>query len=299
MIQIKRGLKQNIRATVPNAGQPMYSTDTHELKIGDGQADFESLPPISVIDQVYPVGSIYTSVTSTNPSTFFGGTWEAFGQGRCLFGVGSVQDDGGVSGTIHADETGGYLRVNLLAHTHDINSHSHTMSHTHTTNSHSHSMTHNHSYSLSANAVAAHTHTMSHTHGDSFSIAAGGAHTHNIGYDKDISMTGDDTAGSVHYNGASGAQHTAPTSSAGSHGHTINGSVSTYSGSTGGSGGHSHSISGSISNYSGSTGGSTVTVNGSSTSSTGSVSMATQSRGSASESNLPPYIAVYFWRRTA
>ena len=30
----------------------------------------------SVFDMVYPIGSIYTSVNSTNPSIFFGGTWE-------------------------------------------------------------------------------------------------------------------------------------------------------------------------------------------------------------------------------
>jgi microcystin-dependent protein len=43
-----------------------------------------------LIDIVYPVGSIYRSVTSTNPGTTFGaGTWEAFGSGRMLVGVNS------------------------------------------------------------------------------------------------------------------------------------------------------------------------------------------------------------------
>ena len=35
---------------------------------------------------VYPVGSIYTSIVSTSPSTHFGGTWVSFGQGRVLVG---------------------------------------------------------------------------------------------------------------------------------------------------------------------------------------------------------------------
>jgi len=37
--------------------------------------------------RVYPVGSIYTSVNSANPSAIFGGTWVAFGAGRTMVGV--------------------------------------------------------------------------------------------------------------------------------------------------------------------------------------------------------------------
>ena len=39
------------------------------------------------IDKVYPVGSIYMSVNSTNPATLFGGTWESWGVGRVPVGV--------------------------------------------------------------------------------------------------------------------------------------------------------------------------------------------------------------------
>lgn len=35
----------------------------------------------------YPVGSIYLSVVNTNPSTWFGGTWELIAKGRTLVGV--------------------------------------------------------------------------------------------------------------------------------------------------------------------------------------------------------------------
>lgn len=41
----------------------------------------------SFLDAVYPVGSIYMSVKSTNPGTLFGGTWAAIAQGKCLVGV--------------------------------------------------------------------------------------------------------------------------------------------------------------------------------------------------------------------
>lgn len=40
---------------------------------------------------VFPVGAVYLSTTDTNPSTYFGGTWEQIAQGRALIGAGSLQ----------------------------------------------------------------------------------------------------------------------------------------------------------------------------------------------------------------
>lgn len=41
----------------------------------------------------WPIGSIYISVVNTNPSKWFGGTWVAFGTGRCLVGVDTSQTE--------------------------------------------------------------------------------------------------------------------------------------------------------------------------------------------------------------
>lgn len=42
----------------------------------------------TLFNRIYPVGSIYMSVNSTNPGTIFGGTWEQI-QGRYLLGAGT------------------------------------------------------------------------------------------------------------------------------------------------------------------------------------------------------------------
>lgn len=62
-----------------------------------------------LVDLVYPVGSLYMSTNSTNPSTLFGGTWQAYAQGRCLIGAGEG-DDGSTSMSFTAGaEYGEYL----------------------------------------------------------------------------------------------------------------------------------------------------------------------------------------------
>lgn len=43
--------------------------------------------------QAHPIGSIYESTESTNPSELFGGTWESFGSGQVLVGVDSGQTE--------------------------------------------------------------------------------------------------------------------------------------------------------------------------------------------------------------
>jgi len=72
-----------------------------------------------LLSKVYPVGSIYMSVNSTNPGTFLGGTWQRI-TGRFLLAA----TDGGSSGASQAPgNTGGSATVtlstaNLPAHTH-------------------------------------------------------------------------------------------------------------------------------------------------------------------------------------
>lgn len=58
---------------------------------------FESLKNANNSDNImlanYPIGSIYLSVDSSNPSTKFGGTWVAWGAGRVPVGVNETDSD--------------------------------------------------------------------------------------------------------------------------------------------------------------------------------------------------------------
>ena len=77
---------------------------------------------------VYPVGSIYMSVNSTDPAELFGGTWERWGAGRVPVSV-NAQD----TNFNTAEKTGGAATVKLTAqqipsHAHTVPAHGHTAS---------------------------------------------------------------------------------------------------------------------------------------------------------------------------
>lgn len=55
---------------------------------------------------IYPIGSVYISLTNKNPGTYLRGTWEQFAQGRTLVGVGSGSD-GSNTQTFDVNDTGG------------------------------------------------------------------------------------------------------------------------------------------------------------------------------------------------
>lgn len=63
----------------------------------------------TIIDMIYPVGSIYMSVNKTSPGTLFGGTWKQIA-GKFLVGVGNgfVVGDSGGSKT-HTHTTGDHV----------------------------------------------------------------------------------------------------------------------------------------------------------------------------------------------
>ena len=72
-------------------------------------------------NNIFPVGSIYMAVVSTNPSSFFGGTWTAFGTGRTVVGI-----DAGQTEFDTVEETGGAKTHTLT--TSEMPSHTHSYS---------------------------------------------------------------------------------------------------------------------------------------------------------------------------
>ena len=67
---------------------------------GNGdKIDDTYLKKATVIDVIYPVGSIYMSMVDTDPATLFGvGTWERISQGRMLLGADDSTYEAGATG---------------------------------------------------------------------------------------------------------------------------------------------------------------------------------------------------------
>lgn len=220
-----------------------------------------------IVDLIYPVGSIYISMNSANPSTLFGGTWEAFGQGRVLIGVGTG-NDGSAGLSFAAGDTGGEYRHKLSvsempSHTHIQKAHTHMVgAHNHRINSHTHSYT-------KATGVAGHTLTVDEMP----------SHEHAINYSQHVDPSGWPSGSAYHMawdpNYDTGYIKATATGGGGSHNHGLN----TSSANTGAA--------------SGSTADSSAFFSGSTTATNNSTG------GGSSHNNIQPYIGVYMWKRTA
>lgn len=68
------------------------------------------------VDFIYPIGSIYFSVNSQNPSKWFGGTWVAWGTGRVPVGIDTSQTEFN-----SVEKTGGSKYMQKHQHTEYVN----------------------------------------------------------------------------------------------------------------------------------------------------------------------------------
>lgn len=137
--------------------------DENELMLMNefGDEYLGSLPQVylkknDLFNLIYPIGSIYMSVSNVNPSTLFGGTWVAWGSGRVPVGV-----DANNTNFNTVEKTGGANTVTLTEaqmpkHHHDKGtlSASNNGAHAHTaTTSINYAGSHNHAVYYYNNAV--------------------------------------------------------------------------------------------------------------------------------------------------
>lgn len=156
----------------------------------------------------WPVGSVFLSVTNTNPATLLGGgTWVAFATGRMLIGV-----DPADTTMNAAEKTGGAKSVTWTAA--NMPAHFHTMAH-----SHAHDHTHEHP----------HSHTINHDHPNEAFPTTTDTHHHFI--DIKNTATGFGTGRMARAN-AGGTDSSFPTSDD-AHSHSVSVNLSPYSGSSG------------------------------------------------------------------
>ena len=121
----------------------------------------------SALRAAYPVGSIYLSTVSTNPSTLLGfGTWVAFGTGKMLISA---------DGTYAAGSTGGSATTTLAVE--NLPSHTHTFSGTTSATN----LSHTHTYGGGNVADAGGDVNQSHRSGSSYTTSGASVdmnHTH-------------------------------------------------------------------------------------------------------------------------
>lgn len=143
----------------------------------------------NVLEMVYPVGSIYMSVTNKSPATFLGGTWQALNEGRVLIGASSTYTAGKTGGEFTHKITVAELPAhNHSASTGSAGAHTHTAS-TNSTGAHTHNYVQSpvsnqifgaggfqnkavESKTAATSSAGAHSHTVS--------VASNGAHTHSV-----------------------------------------------------------------------------------------------------------------------
>ena len=249
-----------------------------------------------LLNKVYPVGSIYMSAVNVSPASFLGGTWQAIEQGRMLMAAGSSWQAGTTGGAAYHALT----VQEMPAHDHSATEtaaggHTHGAS-TGSAGAHAHSgstnSTGNHYHTGTTNGAGNHSHTRGSMNitgafwnlgtapqGTNGAIYTGGAPTNPAWIDSHVK-----TASGTSINFDASRSWTGSTSTNGSHSHSY---------STSWAGEHAHSLS--VASAGAHTHSVAIAAAGAHTH---AITIGKTGSGAAF-SILPPYIAVYMWRRTA
>ena len=255
-----------------------------------------------LLNRVYPVGSIYMSAVNVSPASFLGGTWQAIEQGRMLMAAGSSWQAGTTGGAAYHALT----VQEMPAHDHSAvetaaGGHTHGAS-TGSAGAHAHSGSTNnagnHYHTGTTNGAGSHSHTRGsmnitgsqafHGINTSASVLEGGGNgalypsAITSGYPKWGVGSGTQGYGAINFDAS--RSWTGSTSTDGGHAHGF---------STSWAGEHAHSLS--IASAGAHTHSVAIAAAGAHTH---AITIGKAGSGAAF-SILPPYIAVYMWRRTA
>lgn len=124
------GNNTNLEVNNLNVGCITSTNNNFELD-SNGNLTVNSITANNIIGQavanaVYPVGSIYMSINSTNPSTLFGGQWEQL-KDKFLLGCGDIYQNGTTGGEAsHVLTTSEMPSHNHSASTNSTGGHRHT-----------------------------------------------------------------------------------------------------------------------------------------------------------------------------
>lgn len=243
----------------------------------DQQDNDTQLTKMQVVDMVYPVGSIYMSVSSTSPATLFGGTWVQL-KDRFLLGAGDTYTNGATGGvasityTPAGTNSGGAVSNHTLTVA-QIPSHNHSFTGSAVTSG---GISANHTHTgTSGNPSANHTHS-------------GPSHTHDLATANNWTSKGthavaktDKTANTTASDGAKAAGTGATGTVSAWHTHT------TTTGNQ--SAGHTHSV----------TAAGTIGNKGDGGAHNHGFTQPTFKGTAATISTMSPYLVVYMWKRTA
>ena len=93
-----------------------------EKIVSDNKSELENKIN-SNFDKVYPVGSIYISTSSANPSTIYGGTWERYGQGKTLVGLNEGEPEFNTINKTGGEKTHTLTINEIPSHNHNLGGH--------------------------------------------------------------------------------------------------------------------------------------------------------------------------------
>ena len=245
-------------------------------EIADGTIGLSKIQKDALLNYFYPVGSLYSSSKTTNPSLLFGGTWKQITD--CfILAAGEIGKDGAKK----ADVTGGSATHKLTVDEMPI--HSHSLSKDNailTMNEHFH-------------AIKAHTHTIS-------------PHTHNAGTMKIVGEAKMMIHESQGYSGALSTTHNGSSDGNANSVRGTQGLLKLFADSTHGWSGYTSTNldkNGASSTDDGKglvTKSNTSALSTDSYKSTGFISGKTDDKGGDTNfSIMPPYITKYVWERTA